>query len=64
MKLLRLDSGPSLLILLCFVSLCGLLERRQLGWFLPQDSERAQSSAGPSEVFGRCALAATGLNTG
>lgn len=33
-KLLWLDSGPSLLILLCFLFLRGLLEWRWLGWFL------------------------------
>lgn len=39
-KLLWLDSGPSLLILLCFLFLCGLLEWRCLGWFLPLGSEK------------------------
>lgn len=61
-KLLWLDSGPSLLIL-CFLFLCGLFEWRWLGWFLPLGSERAQGSVCPSEVFERCALATTGSNT-
>ena len=62
-KLLWLDSGPSLLIL-CFLFLCGLLEWRWLAWFLPLGSKRAQGSVCPSEVFERCALATTGSNTG
>lgn len=52
-KLLWLDSGPSLLILLCFLFLCGLLEWRWLGCFLPLGSKRAQGSVCPSEVFER-----------
>lgn len=50
-KLLWLDSGPSLLILLCLLFICDLLEWRWWGWFLPPGSERAQGSVCPSEVF-------------
>lgn len=61
-KLLWLDSGPGLLILLCFH--CGLLEWGWLGCFLPLGSERAQGFLCSLEVFERCVLANTGSNTG
>lgn len=53
-ELIWLDSGPSLLTLLCFHSLPGLLEWR---WLLPLDGERAQ------RVLQRCELASPGSNT-
>lgn len=58
MELLWLDSGPSLLTLLCFLSLPGLLEWRWLGWLLPLSGERAQC------VLQRDMLAAPSANTG
>lgn len=54
-ELLRLDSGPSLLTLLCFLSLPGLLAWR---WLLPLGGERAQC------VLPRGELASPGSNTG
>lgn len=53
-ELIWLDSGPSLLTLLCFLSLPGLLEWR---WLLPLGGERAQ------RVLQRCELASPGSNT-
>lgn len=41
-ELLWLESGPSLLTLLCFLSPPGLLEWRWLGGLLPLGGERAQ----------------------
>lgn len=54
-ELLWLDSGPSLLTLLCFLSLPGLLAWR---WLLPLGGERVQC------VLQRRELASPGSNTG
>lgn len=53
-ELLWLDSGPSLLTLLCFLSLPGHLEWRWQGWLLPLGGERAHC------VLQRCELASPG----
>lgn len=57
-KLLWLDSGPSLLILLCFLFSLWFIRVKMVGVVFT--TEQPKGSVCPSEVFEKCALANTG----